>query len=148
MGMTHGTIAGMLLTDMILGRANPWEQLYDPARKTVAATGPFVKENVNVAGQYLDWLTPGEVKSVNDIEPGTGAILRRGMTKIAACRDDDGKLTELSAVCPHLGCVVHWNNAERSWDCPCHGSRFLADGEVVNGPANVNLSPVDASTDE
>jgi glycine/D-amino acid oxidase-like deaminating enzyme/nitrite reductase/ring-hydroxylating ferredoxin subunit len=148
MGMTHGTIAGMLLTDMILGRQNPWEHLYDPSRKTLAAAGPYVKENVNVAGQYLDWLTPGEVKSVDEIAPGTGAIVRRGLTKIAACRDDDGKLTELSAVCPHLGCVVHWNNAERSWDCPCHGSRFHADGKVVNGPANVNLSPVDPSTDE
>jgi Rieske Fe-S protein len=61
------------------------------------------------------------------------------MTKIAACRDDEGKLTKLSAVCPHLGCVVHWNNAERSWDCPCHGSRFHANGEVVNGPANTDL---------
>lgn len=139
MGITHGTIAGMLLTDMILGRKNPWEALYDPSRKTVAAAAPFLKENVNVAGQYADWLTPGEVKSVDEIQPGSGAILRRGMTKIAACRDDDGKLTELSAVCPHLGCVVHWNDAERSWDCPCHGSRFHADGEVVNGPANVNL---------
>ena len=148
MGMTHGTIAGMLLTDMILGRENPWENLYDPSRKTVAAAGPFVKENVNVAGQYLDWLTPGEVKSVEEITAGTGAIIRRGMTKIAACRDDDGKLTELSAVCPHLGCVVHWNNAERSWDCPCHGSRFHADGEVVNGPANMNLSPVEPSDED
>jgi glycine/D-amino acid oxidase-like deaminating enzyme/nitrite reductase/ring-hydroxylating ferredoxin subunit len=145
MGMTHGTIAGMLLTDMILGRENPWEELYDPSRKTLAAAGQFVKENVNVAGQYLDWLTPGEVKSVDEIARGTGAIVRRGMAKIAACRDDDGKLTELSAVCPHLGCLVHWNNAERSWDCPCHGSRFHADGEVVNGPANVNLSPVEPS---
>ena len=148
MGMTHGTIAGMLLTDMILGRENPWEQLYDPSRKTVAAARPFLKENVNVVGQYLDWLTPGEVKSVDEIAPGTGAIIRRGMTKIAACRDDDGHLTELSAVCPHLGCVVHWNNAERSWDCPCHGSRFHADGEVVNGPANVNLSPTEPSDDD
>jgi Rieske Fe-S protein len=135
----------MLLTDMILGRENPWEELYDPSRKTLAAAGQFVKENVNVAGQYLDWLTPGEVKSVDEIARGTGAIVRRGMAKIAACRDDDGKLTELSAVCPHLGCLVHWNNAERSWDCPCHGSRFHADGEVVNGPANVNLSPVEPS---
>jgi glycine/D-amino acid oxidase-like deaminating enzyme/nitrite reductase/ring-hydroxylating ferredoxin subunit len=143
MGMTHGTIAGMLLTDLILGRENPWEALYDPSRKNVAAAGPFLKENLNVANQYLDWVTPGEVESTDRIALGTGAVIRRGMTKIAACRDDDGKLTELSAVCPHLGCVVHWNNAERSWDCPCHGSRFHADGEVINGPANENLSPVE-----
>ena len=144
MGITHGTIAGMLLCDLILNRENPWAELYDPSRKTVAAAGPFLKENLNVAGQYLDWVTPGEVSSVDEIEPGHGAVVRRGMTKIAACRDDSGKLTEVSAVCPHLGCIVHWNNAERSWDCPCHGSRFHADGEVVNGPANVILAPVEA----
>jgi glycine/D-amino acid oxidase-like deaminating enzyme/nitrite reductase/ring-hydroxylating ferredoxin subunit len=143
MGMTHGTIAGMLLTDLILGRENPWAELYDPSRKTVAAAGTFVKENINVAAQYLDWATPGEVKSVDEIEPGTGAILRKGMTKIAASRAADGKVTEVSAVCPHLGCIVHWNQAECSWDCPCHGSRFHADGEVVNGPANVNLAPAE-----
>ena len=142
MGITHGTIAGMLLSDLILERANPWAELYDPSRKTVAAAGPFVKENLNVAKQYLDWVSPGEVSSVDEIEPGQGAVVRRGMTKIAACRDDRGKLIEVSAVCPHLGCIVHWNDAERSWDCPCHGSRFKADGEVFNGPANVNLTPM------
>ena len=143
MGITHGTIAGMLLSDLILGRENPWEALYSPSRKTVRAVSEFAKENLNVASQYLDWVTPGEVKSTDEIEPGEGAIFRSGMTKIAACRDDEGKLTEVSAVCPHLGCIVHWNGAERSWDCPCHGSRFHADGEVVNGPANTNLPPVD-----
>jgi glycine/D-amino acid oxidase-like deaminating enzyme/nitrite reductase/ring-hydroxylating ferredoxin subunit len=143
MGMTHGTIAGMLLADLILGRENPWAELYDPARKTLAAAGPFVKENLNVAAQYLEWVTPGEVKSVDEIAAGSGAVIRRGMTKIAACRDENGNVTELSAVCPHLKCVVHWNQAERSWDCPCHGSRFHADGEVVNGPANRNLSLVE-----
>jgi glycine/D-amino acid oxidase-like deaminating enzyme/nitrite reductase/ring-hydroxylating ferredoxin subunit len=143
MGMTHGTIAGMLISDLITGRENPWTDLYDPSRKTVAAAAPFVKENVNVVKQYLDLVAPGEVKSVDDIAPGTGAVIRRGVKLIAACRDDQGQLTELSAVCPHLGCVVHWNHAERSWDCPCHGSRFKADGEVINGPANKNLAPVE-----
>jgi glycine/D-amino acid oxidase-like deaminating enzyme/nitrite reductase/ring-hydroxylating ferredoxin subunit len=144
MGMTHGTIAGMLLSDMILGRKNPWEELYDPSRKTVRAAGAFAKENLNVAGQYADWLTSGEVNSTDDIPLGSGAILRRSMTKVAVCRDENGKLTELSAICPHLQCIVHWNNAEKTWDCPCHGSRFHADGEVVNGPANKNLPPADA----
>jgi glycine/D-amino acid oxidase-like deaminating enzyme/nitrite reductase/ring-hydroxylating ferredoxin subunit len=140
MGMTHGTIAGMLLTDLILNRPNPWERLYDPARKTLRAATTFVKENLNVAAQYADWLTGGEVGSVEEIPRGGGAVVRRGLSKVAISRDADGKLTELSAVCPHLGCIVHWNEAETSWDCPCHGSRFQADGKVVNGPANVDLS--------
>jgi len=141
-GITHGTIAGMLLTDMILGRDNPWEKLYDPSRKTLRAMGTFAKENVNVAGQYAEWITPGEVSSPDEVEVGCGAIMRRGITKIAVWRDENGKLTELSAVCPHLHCIVQWNNAVKTWDCPCHGSRFHADGTVLNGPANRNLEPV------
>jgi glycine/D-amino acid oxidase-like deaminating enzyme/nitrite reductase/ring-hydroxylating ferredoxin subunit len=148
MGMTHGTIAGMLLTDLILGRQNPWEQLYDPSRKPVRAAGRFATENLNVAAQYTDWVTPGEVSSIDEIAPGTGAILRRGMTKVAVSRDEKGDVTELSAVCPHLQCVVHWNQAETTWDCPCHGSRFHADGECVNGPANKNLAPVKDSDED
>jgi glycine/D-amino acid oxidase-like deaminating enzyme/nitrite reductase/ring-hydroxylating ferredoxin subunit len=143
MGITHGSIAGMLLSDMILGRDNPWQQLYDPSRKNINAAGVFAKENLNVAAQYADWLTPGEVSSVNEIEPSCGAILRRGLTKVAVSRDENGGLTELSAVCPHLQCIVQWNNAEKTWDCPCHGSRFRADGQVINGPANSNLKPVE-----
>jgi glycine/D-amino acid oxidase-like deaminating enzyme/nitrite reductase/ring-hydroxylating ferredoxin subunit len=141
MGMTHGTIAGMLLTDLILKRANPWEQLYDPSRKTLRAATAFVKENLNVAAQYTDWLTGSDVKSVDEIPRGGGAVMRRGLSKVAISRDTHGKTTELSAVCPHLGCIVHWNQAETSWDCPCHGSRFHADGKMVNGPANVDLPP-------
>jgi glycine/D-amino acid oxidase-like deaminating enzyme/nitrite reductase/ring-hydroxylating ferredoxin subunit len=147
MGITHGTIAGMLLADLILGRENPWAKLYDPSRKNVWAAGTYTTENLNVAAQYTDWLTPGEVSSVDEISPGCGAILRRGMKKVAVSRDENGKVTELSAVCPHLECIVHWNNAEKTWDCPCHGSRFHADGQVVNGPANVNLSPVGEESD-
>ena len=134
-GMTHGTIAGVLLTDLIVGRPNPWSALYDPSRKTLGATKEFVKENVNVAAQYADLVTPGEIDDVAQINPGEGAILRRGITKVAVYRDDDGALHERSAICTHLGCVVQWNSVERTWDCPCHGSRFQTDGHVVNGPA-------------
>jgi glycine/D-amino acid oxidase-like deaminating enzyme/nitrite reductase/ring-hydroxylating ferredoxin subunit len=134
-GLTHGTIAGVLLRDLILGRDNPWTTLYDPARKSLRSALTFAKENLNVAGQYAAWMTPGEVGTPEKIKPGMGAIIRRGVSKIAVYRDDAGKLHELSAVCPHLGCIVSWNSTERSWDCPCHGSRFEPDGKVLNGPA-------------
>jgi Rieske Fe-S protein len=143
MGITHGTIAGILLTDLILGRRNSWATLYDPSRKTLRAAGNYAKEAINMAGQYLDWLTPGEVKSIREVEPGCGAVLRRGLSKVAVYRDEEGRAHELSAVCPHLGCIVHWNHAESSWDCPCHGSRFDKLGKVINGPANIDLPPTD-----
>lgn len=143
-GMTHGTIAGILLADLIAGRPSPWAAAYDPARRTVGAAGEFVKENVNVAAQYADWLTPGEVAELDEIPPGEGRLLRRGARKIAAARAADGTLVLRSATCTHLGCVVAWNGAERTWDCPCHGSRFAPDGTVLNGPAITPLGPAEA----
>jgi glycine/D-amino acid oxidase-like deaminating enzyme/nitrite reductase/ring-hydroxylating ferredoxin subunit len=145
MGMTHGTIAGMLLTDLIVGRENPWTELYDPARKTAAAVKDFVKENLNVATQYADLVTPGEVASIDDVAKGEGAVIRRGLSKAAVYRDDDGVVHSTSAVCRHLGCIVAWNSAEKTWDCPCHGSRYDRYGEVINGPANKGLEGVDIS---
>jgi glycine/D-amino acid oxidase-like deaminating enzyme/nitrite reductase/ring-hydroxylating ferredoxin subunit len=145
-GMTHGTIAGILITDLVLGRANPWEKLYDPSRVTLAAGSvkEFVKENLDVAVQYTDLVKPGEVGSEAEIAPGTGCILRRGTSQVAAYRDERGVLHERSAICTHLGCVVQWNGLEKSWDCPCHGSRFGTDGSVLNGPARTALAPVAA----
>jgi len=143
MGLTHGTIAGMLLTDLINGRENRWEKLYEPSRKPVKAAGRFVKEQANVAKQYTKWLTPGQVSSTSEIQPGSGAVMRRGMSKVAVYRDPRGKPHEMSAVCPHLGCIVRWNNAETTWDCPCHGSRFDPHGKVLNGPSNVDLPPAE-----
>ena len=140
MGLTHGTIAGILLTDLILGRQNDWERLYDPSRKILRAGSEFLKENLNVASQYADWLTGGEVDSIDEIANDSGAVLRRGVSKIAVYRDGRGHAHELSAVCPHLGCIVHWNAAEKSWDCPCHGSRFDKLGKVFNGPANSDMA--------
>jgi glycine/D-amino acid oxidase-like deaminating enzyme/nitrite reductase/ring-hydroxylating ferredoxin subunit len=142
-GMTHGTIAGMLLTDLLMGRENPWATLYDPSRKTPHAIREFARENVNVAVQYADWLTSGDGVSVDAIPPGGGAILRRGLKKVAVYRDPAGAVSTYTAECPHLGCVVAWNATEHTWDCPCHGSRFSPDGRVINGPANVDLARAD-----
>ncbi|HWC75068.1 MAG TPA: FAD-dependent oxidoreductase [Gemmatimonadales bacterium] len=139
MGMTHGTIAGMLISDLIFDQPNKWEKLYDPARKPLRAAGKFLKENANVARQYSDWVLSGDEETTDDLAPGEGAVIRDGLKKIAAYRDAYGALHEFSAVCPHLGCIVQWNSMERTWDCPCHGSRFDKLGTVINGPANRGL---------
>ena len=139
-GMTYSTIAGMLLTDLILDKNNPWASLYFPARKTVGAASKFLKENANTVGQMVkEWVKQPEAGSVKDIAPGSGAIMQSGASKVAIYKDKHGKLHELSGVCTHLGCIVQWNSSENSWDCPCHGSRFDIDGRILNGPAVKSL---------
>ncbi|MBK7976636.1 MAG: FAD-dependent oxidoreductase [Deltaproteobacteria bacterium] len=140
MGMTHGTLAGQLIADLVVGRPSRFARLYDPARKPVRAGRDFLAETANVAAQYRDWVTPGEVSSAAEVPPGSGAIVRRGLHKLAVHRDASGTLHERSAVCPHLGCIVRWNDTEKTWDCPCHGSRFAAEGRVISGPANSDLA--------
>lgn len=146
MGMTHGTIAGILITDLIMKRECAWTALYDPARKTLSASLKYVKENLNVAAQYEDYLTGGDVGSVDVIAQGEGAIIRRGMSKLAVYRDEQGTLHECSAVCPHLGGIVSWNSLEKTWNCPCHGSIFDRYGRVINGPANKDLEDVSTNS--
>lgn len=138
-GMTHGTIAGILLVDLILGRENEWETLYDPSRISLRAAPEFARENLNVLAQYSDYATAGNIGEAGEIAAGSGALVRRGLKKLAVYRDSQGSLHKRSAVCPHLGCIVAWNDAEKTWDCPCHGSRFDPYGKVLNGPANVDL---------
>ena len=141
-GMTHGTIAGILLNELVQGRRHQWARLYDPSRVKLKATPEYVKENANVAEQYKDYFTKGEEDDVAAIKPGEGAVLGRGRGKIAVYRDERGNIHQCSAVCTHLYCIVNWNDTEKTWDCPCHGSRFDPYGNVVNGPAIVGLSPV------
>jgi Rieske Fe-S protein len=108
----------------------------------------YAKENLNVAAKYVDLVTGGDVKSTDEIPNGEGAILRDGLSKIAAYRDSSGQLHTSSAVCTHLGCVVAWNSTEKSWDCPCHGSRFDGYGRVLNGPATTGLAAAERSEKE
>jgi glycine/D-amino acid oxidase-like deaminating enzyme/nitrite reductase/ring-hydroxylating ferredoxin subunit len=142
-GMTYGAIAAMVISDLIEGRQNAWASLYAPARKpvTAKAIGQFVRENLNVARRYGDWFVKGDATPAEQIERGQGAVVRRGLKKIAVYVDDLGRVHERSAKCTHLGCVVAWNRAEKSWDCPCHGSRFDAHGRVLAGPAVRDLEP-------
>ena len=144
MGMTHGAIAGLLITDLISGRQNPWAKLYDPSRVTLSSLLEYARGNLNIAAHYADWVREGEVSSADGLPCGSGAVVRHGLSLRAVHRDASGVLHERSAVCPHLGCIVHWNSAEHSWDCPCHGSRFDASGEVINGPAVSPLSSTDS----
>jgi Rieske Fe-S protein len=101
-----------------------------------------VPELIKSTAPYVDWITGGDVSSVDEIENGEGAILRDGASKIAVYRDEDGMLHKRSAVCTHMGCIVRFNSAEKTWDCPCHGSRFGVDGHVINTPAMSPLEPV------
>ncbi|MFO0576532.1 MAG: FAD-dependent oxidoreductase [Polyangia bacterium] len=138
-GMTHGTLGAALITDLILGRKNPFETLYEPSRKTLRAAAEFLRENANVAVQYLDWLGGSDVHGLADIAPGSGALLRKGGSFMAVYRDESGACHARSGVCTHLGGIVTWNPVEKTWDCPCHGTRYSALGRVLNGPANTDL---------
>lgn len=145
-GMTYSALGAELTADCIQGIKSPFQELYDPARKplSLAALGHYALENLNTAAQYSDWLSPADVARVADIPAGTGAVLRRGVTRVAVYVDPVGVAHELSATCPHLGGVVAWNSAEKSWDCPCHGSRFDCYGKVLTGPASSDLEPLAA----
>jgi glycine/D-amino acid oxidase-like deaminating enzyme/nitrite reductase/ring-hydroxylating ferredoxin subunit len=140
-GMTNGTAAAMILTDAILGRANPWAELFDSKRLVRrSGLGSFVKENASAGLHFFaDRLSRGDRAAVGELEPGEGALVRIGARKTAVYRDDEGKLHGLSPVCRHLYCLVHWNPAERSWDCPCHGSRYDGEGRMIEGPATEDL---------
>lgn len=142
-GITHGTIAGLLITDLIQGRPNPWTELYSPARLPPAAAVDVVAENLNELAQYGDWFTRGAATR-EQIGRNEGAVIREGLLKVAAFRDAHRKLHACAAVCPHLGGIVRWNHGEQSFDCPVHGSRFNRLGRVINGPANQDLAPLPA----
>lgn len=142
-GITHGTIAGLLIADLALGRENPWTEVYDPSRMTLKAAAAYADTNLHVAEHYAQWLTPGDVDEIRQIPAGGGAVIRSGLGKLAIYRDEAGTVHKRSAACTHLKCIIAWNDAEKTWDCACHGSRFDRFGRVVNGPAADPLPPVE-----
>jgi glycine/D-amino acid oxidase-like deaminating enzyme/nitrite reductase/ring-hydroxylating ferredoxin subunit len=142
-GMTHGSVAGILISDLILKGDSPWIAVYDPSRKPLKAAGTYLRENVSVAKNFAEYVAPGDISSLDELRPGQGAIVRQGMSKVAAYRDTNGELMLRSAACSHLGCHVHWNSFENCWDCPCHGSQFAPDGTALNGPAVSSLAKVE-----
>ena len=144
-GLTHGTIAGLLLPHLIQHRKHPWSRVYAPNRTRLHALGTFASESVKSTAPYADWLRGGDVESIDDIHPGHGATIRKGVHVLAVYKDERGQCTVRNARCPHLNAVVRWNAVEKSWDCPAHGSRFDCTGRVENGPAAADLAaaPVD-----
>lgn len=149
-GMTFGTLGAMIVADLIAGAENPWAELFDPSRMLPhVATKELITENAHVPAHLAaDRLADRDVEpeGAESIAPGCGKVVRMGGRKVAASRDETGALRVVSSVCTHLGCDVAWNREERTWDCPCHGSRFDTEGKVLNGPAHQPLESIDVST--
>jgi glycine/D-amino acid oxidase-like deaminating enzyme/nitrite reductase/ring-hydroxylating ferredoxin subunit len=144
-GLTFGTLAGIIISDAILGRSNPWSELFDPSRKALTrGLWDYLKENVDYPYYMIrDRFAGPDVQSLRAVKRGQGRIVERDGAKVAAYRDQAGTVTLRSAICTHMGCTVGWNTAERTWDCPCHGSRFKPNGDVISGPAEAPLAKVE-----
>lgn len=140
-GITHGVVASLIIPTLIAGEQSEYAPIYDPSRKPAKGIGTFIRENLTAMTNLAEYVMPGEITSVDELKQGEGAILRQGLSKIAAYRNDSGEVVKVSAVCTHLGCHLKWNSFERCWDCPCHGSHFAPDGTVLNGPAIKPLPP-------
>jgi glycine/D-amino acid oxidase-like deaminating enzyme/nitrite reductase/ring-hydroxylating ferredoxin subunit len=142
-GMTFGTIAGLMARDWVLGRRNPWRDVFDPHRTSVrGGTWDYLKENTDYAYYMLrDRLIARHATSLRAVRPGEGKVLHLDGRRVAVYRDLRGVVTMRSAACTHMGCEVHFNRAETTWDCPCHGSRFQVDGAILAGPAEHPLAP-------
>lgn len=143
-GLTNGTVAATIISDEIIGNHNRWAELYRATRVNLKASGgKLLKENVHAGEMWLrDKLASGHRKTVETVAPGEGEIVDLHGKKTAVYRNEEGRIHAVSAVCTHLGCIVHWNKADKSWDCPCHGSRFDAEGKVISGPTRKELEPV------
>ncbi len=144
-GMTWGTMAGNIISDLILDKENPFTELFDPCRiKPIAGFSEFVKENADVAYHFvLDRFKTEDLASFSEIGKGEGKIVDYEGTQLAIFKDKDGILSALSPVCTHAGCIVSFNTEEKSWDCPCHGGRFNLEGRVLCGPPSAGLKPIE-----
>jgi glycine/D-amino acid oxidase-like deaminating enzyme/nitrite reductase/ring-hydroxylating ferredoxin subunit len=144
-GMTFGTLGGMMAADYVLERKNPWTELFHPERKKVrGAAWDYLRENKDYPYYFVrDRFAGAKGRSLRAVPRGRGRVIEYNEQQVAAYRDEGGEVSLRSAVCTHMGCVVDWNVAERTWDCPCHGSRFKTDGTVIGGPAETPLGKID-----
>ncbi|WP_036485868.1 FAD-dependent oxidoreductase [Myxosarcina sp. GI1] len=139
-GMSKGTLSGMMLADRVLGIDNPWADLYDSLRATPFVTQESIKENLDVGMHWIgDRLKGLQSSSVSEVTPGKAKLLTINGDKVGVYKDTAGSVHAVAATCPHLGCIVNWNSAEKSWDCPCHGARFDYEGKLLHGPAVKDL---------
>jgi Rieske Fe-S protein len=151
--MTNGTLAAMIISDLVEGTANPWAETFDSTRTGLGhGLVDVVSAGIDFAKHFVGDRIGPIFRTADDLPSGTGAVVLSDGQKVAAFRDDAGELHTVSATCSHLGCLVSFNTAERSWDCPCHGSRFDIDGNVLHGPATKSLAVKEpgseSSTDE
>ena len=144
-GMTNGVAGSLTILPLIIGEDSRYASVLEPNRKSFSSTslGEFVRGQAEVVKNMAEYIGPSEVSSVDEIAPGEGAIMRQGAFKVASYKSEGGIVTQRSAICTHVGCIVHWNTFEKCWDCPCHGSHFSPAGEVLNGPALTPLAKVD-----
>jgi glycine/D-amino acid oxidase-like deaminating enzyme/nitrite reductase/ring-hydroxylating ferredoxin subunit len=143
-GLTHGVVAGLMMPTLIQGREHPWSRVYAPNRTRWNSLSTLAMEGAKTNIPYADWMRGGDVDSIDHILPGHGATIRRGLHVIAAYKDEHGQCHLKNARCTHLSGVVRWNDLEKTWDCPCHGSRFDTQGRVLNGPAIADLEDAPA----
>ena len=143
-GMTHGTLGGIIISDIIAQRDNPWINIYSPSRISLKNTGDYLHEVGNMVAQFGDWFAEGDIEEAEQLKPGEGGIISAGLKKMAVYRDEENNLHTCTAVCPHLGGILQWNADEKTFDCPLHGSRFTALGKVINGPASSDLKKITA----
>ena len=145
-GITNGVAGSLTIAPLILGNESRYAEILDPGRKSLTSKvslGEFVRGQAGAVSNLAEYLGPGEISSADDLKPGEGGILREGVSKVAVYKTAEGEILRRSAVCTHVGCIVHWNGFERCWDCPCHGSQFAPDGQVLNGPAVRPLASAD-----
>lgn len=147
-GMTFGTLAGMMACDSVLGRENPWQELFRVDRTKIrGGAWNYLKENVDYPWHLVKGFLKGtNADSLDALPKGEGRIVKVDGRRCAAFRSPEGDLKLCSAICTHMGCVVRWNGAEQTWDCPCHGSRFATDGHVLGGPAESPLEKIEPTT--
>jgi nitrite reductase/ring-hydroxylating ferredoxin subunit len=141
-GITYSTTGAWIITDLITGKKNPLSELFDPSRTSFNSGGDYLHEFGSMVLQYADWFSKSDIEKLADLKPGEGAVFSSGLKKIAVYVDENKKIHTTTAVCPHLGGVLHWNADEKTFDCPLHGSRFNAYGEVINGPASTDLRKI------
>jgi hypothetical protein len=145
-GITNGVAGSLTIMPLIIGEDSRYAPVFDPSRKSLTSTssiGEFARGQAGVVKNFAEYVGPGDVSSEEELQPGQGALIRRGLKQVATYKAEDGTVIRRSPVCTHMGCLVHWNGFEKCWDCPCHGSQFAPDGQVLNGPAVQPLAVVE-----